>query len=498
MWSLDCRIGDRHITATGPWLEMRERARAELVHIPGPERPTVAWLLAEAVPDAFWACSGADCSFMLARIGAELGDMRMSNPFEHSDRAHADLGASSCYRWWNCSGCINAVRKANSPKRTSVDAERGTAAHEVAHMCLLNGQEPIEYIDRVVNKITIDEKITDGVQMYVDLCRQFMADPEAECFTEKRFNLKKLKPPGPMFGTSDFGAVFRRLRKVVLIDYKNGFLPVDPMGSGAYQLKYYVLGVLCSLPEDVVIETIEVYIVQPNGRGPRVKKAEFKMIDIFTWHTELLKRAEATMDPNAPLTAGPWCKFCGIEGQCATQAEANMEAAQLEFTAEVPGGPVVAVHNPIEYRLLTPEQLGALLVRFEQVEDFIDAGREAAKALIEQGVPVPNWKMIGGLGHRKWINEDAAATTLQQYRLTPDQIWKRELISPVTVEKLLRPMLRELGIKGKQADEMLAQAIGALTMRPETAPRLVRDTDPNPALPARGEEFTAEPMPANP
>jgi hypothetical protein len=83
------------------------------------------------------------------------------------------------------------------------------------------------------------------------------------------------------------------------------------------------------------------------------------------------------------------------------------------------------------------------------------------------------------------------------YGLSENEVWERELVSPATVEKLLRPKLRELGIKGKRADEMLSQVLGSLTVRPTTAPRLVRDTDPLPAIPARWDEFTAEPLPDN-
>lgn len=459
----------------------------------GPEKPTLQRILAEAVPDRAWSCIAANLRFSIQPIKTESAVSSLVPV--HADREHADLGASNCHIWSNCLGMLNLTRKLNPPKRTTPAAEEGTAAHEVAHMCILSHQDAIEMVDRVFNNIVVTDRMAHGVQQYLDLCRSFMT-PDAECFTERKFNLKKLKPPAPMFGTSDFSAVIRSQRKVIIVDYKNGYIPV---AAKALQLRYYVLGVLCSLPEDTPIEDIDVYIVQPNGgRGqPRIKPATYKIAEIFSWHLELMEKARATQDPDAPLTAGEWCKFCPNSGLCKVQAEFAMETAQLEFSADVPpGSPAVVEWSPPDVNGMTPDQLGALLVKFPRVRDFMDSVAATAKALAIEGVNIPHNKLVGGLGDRKWIAPlDTGKQLTRQYGLTEDQLWEKKLASPATVEKLLRPILRELGIKGKRADEMLEQALGLLTTRSPTAPRLVLDTDPTPALPARGDEFTAEPMP---
>jgi hypothetical protein len=503
MWHLETQIGQRVTAASGTWVEMRNDCREVLSHFRGPEKPTVLSMLAAAVPYRRWSCVAADCRFTIyqddpapSEEDADMSTLEKTLLIEHGDREHAEAGASSCYRWSNCKGSLNAIRAANLPRRTTPDAERGTAAHEVAHACLLSHQDAIEWVDRTVNNILIDEKIADGVQKYLDLCRSLMGDG-IECFTERKFSLKRLNPPRPMFGTADFVALARRQKKVTIVDYKNGFLPVEAQGN--VQLKYYVVGVLLTLPEDAGVQDIEVYIVQPNGFGLDIKKANYKVGEIINWTFELLKNAKDTLDPAAPLTAGPWCKFCGIEGQCATQAAANMDAAQLAFTGEVmPGSEVgtVVKFTPPELRLLTPAQLDALKLKFDEVKSFMDAVDAAMLALAQGGTEFEHWKMVAGLGHRKWKDEAATAKTLtESYQIPEDRIWTREMVSPATVEKLLRPMLRELGVKGKRADEMLAQAMGSLTWRPTTAPRLALSTDTRPAITAAVDMFTAEPLP---
>src|ERR1700722_12661281 len=495
MWRFESSIASAE---AGTCEEMRECARKAALTLSGPERPTILRMVAEAVPERRWSCSGPACSLRI--FGPVLIEETMSNLVSHeamlhAEREHADLAASNCHIWWNCAGMLNLMRKLNPPRRTSPEAEKGTAAHEVAHLCLLKGQDAIEMVDRIFNNVTVDETMAYNVQKYLDLCRSFIT-PDSECFTEKRFNLRKLSPPEPMFGTSDFGAIFRKLRKLVIVDYKNGYIYVDPKTP---QLKYYVLGVLCSLPEDVVIETIEVYIVQPNGRGPDVKTVTYTVAEIFMWHLELLQHARATQDPDAPLTAGTWCKWCPNAGLCQTQADAAMEAAQLEFVAEPPPGTELVSYTTTEVRQLTPEQLGSLMLKFPLVKDFMQSVEDAVNALIASGVDVPYWKLIASMGYRFWKNPDETSKKLtSSWGLDENAVWERRLVSPATVEKLLRPKLRELGIKGKKADEMLAQALGPLTSRPDGKPRLVRDTDPAPALLARGDEFTAEPMPSQP
>jgi hypothetical protein len=486
---------------TGTWEEMRECARKVVLTLSGPERPTMQRLVSEANPEKPWSCSSATCSLRVFRDSPILREETMSNMVSldamlHADREHADLGASNCYIWWNCPGMLNLMRKLKPIRRTSPEAEKGTAAHEVAHLCLLNSQDAIEMVDRVFNNIVIDEDTAYNVQKYVDLCRSFMT-PDSECFTERKFNLKKLSPPAPMLGTSDFSAVIRKQRKLIIVDYKNGYIQVDAQGNP--QLKYYVLGVLCSLPADVLIEDIEVYIVQPNGRGPAVKTANYKMSEIFEWHLELLEHARATQEPDAPLCAGSWCKFCPNAGLCQTQADAAMEAAQLEFVAEPEPGTEMVTYATTEVRQLTPEQLGNLMLKFPLVEDFMRSVEDTVKGMIASGIDVPNWKLISSLGHRFWKNPDVTSKKLtSSWGLEENDVWERKLVSPATVEKLLRPKLRELGIKGKNADEMLAQALGPLTDRPNGKPRLVRDTDPAPALLAPGDEFTAEALPSQP
>jgi hypothetical protein len=393
MWTFQSQRNGSVETTRGEWRECYVQGMAFATKLPGPERPTVIAFLREANPDKPWHCAGADFVFRIyqPRKHPPVSDAPVLVPeaplhedVNHSDREHADLGASSCPRWWNCAGSLNLTRRLNPPRYTNEHAERGTAVHECGHVCLLGGHDAIEMIGRTFNGFEIDEKMAADVQIYLDLCRTFTGDGW-EASTERKFNLKKLNPPAPMFGTSDF------------------------------------------------------------------------------------------------------------------QAEMSMQTAQMEFTAEPMPGQDVVTYSPPDVRVLTIPQIDAILSRAKLVEDWLDAVKLLAKDMIERGEPgLDNWKIVQGLGHRYWVNSDNAVQTLTTTcRLTEDQIWDKKLKSPAEIERTLLPILRANNIKGEKAKGVLKQILGPLTDRPKTAPRLVHSSDPNPALPARGEEFTAElPPPA--
>src|SRR6185437_16777207 len=89
---------------------------------------------------------------------------------------------------------------------TSMYALEWTAAHQLCDMCLQSGQDAIEFIDRRIpigtHVFIVDEEMASAVQVYLDVCREYLALEDWECLIEKRFSLDSLDPPGPMFGTA--------------------------------------------------------------------------------------------------------------------------------------------------------------------------------------------------------------------------------------------------------------------------------------------------------
>lgn len=415
---------------------------------------------------------------------------------DHTSRDHAVLGASSSYRWWNCAGSLNLATKLCLKNSSSLYAKEGTAAHELAHMCLLSSQDTIEYIDRKLevegHTFIVDDEMASAVQVYVDVCRSYRADG-VECLTEKRFNLKKLNPPAPMFGTGDFVAINRATGKVTIVDLKYGKGVVVAILNNP-QLMYYALGVLCALPADVQVREIETVVVQPRV-STKPKRATYRPIELFEWSIELLNRAKATMEPDAPCKAGPWCRstFCPVSGRCPTEAAGAFKAAQIEFSAELLEGEVLPPEKMPALRGLTPQEKGALKRNFEVLKGFMSSLDESLEEDIKNGALGTGWKLVSEEGNRQWTDkENVAPQLIQKLGLTLEETKVTKTVSPAEAERIAVGKLRALGMKKKDAEPMAKQVLKMLTVRPPTKPSLVSDANEHPALPARGSEFVAE------
>lgn len=502
MWQLYVVIGDAKTVRTHEdWRSARDSFVQEVLPKCGTQvRATIQRFIADATPERPWSCAAEGYFFKIRRIGTHdpvPGDDMTTEDPDHGSREHAALGASSCYRWWNCPGSLNLAEHLRATTGlsdvSSVYAQEGTDAHTLAHLCLLKGQDALEYIDRQVNERIVDDEMATAVQVYLDLCYKLTKLPNVECMTEKKFNLKALNPPGPMFGTSDFVAIDRAGKKITIVDLKYGKgINVEAVNNP--QLKYYALGVICAL-SNIPITTIEAIIVQPRGNGDPIKSVTYKVSELFDWHVELMEHAAATRKPDAPLKAGSWCRFCPCSGSCVTQAAAAHEAAQIEFSADVKDVEIIPPVKLPELRLFTPQQLGQIKAGFPMLKQFMESVDEALKLYVHQGEKGTGWKLIPGEGNRQWMNEDQAGLGLIKHGLTADESHKISLISPAEAERKLVAKLREVGLKAKEATELVKAELKKMTVRPPTAPRLVEESHPNPGLPAPGSEFELEPAP---
>lgn len=500
MWHLLIRIGDAETALRCvSWHTLVKRMMERLEPLDKRVQQTIMMLASDATPDKPWACVGDGLCVKIRRLGEHQPVQERTDTMEqpdHSTRAHAQLGASSAYRWWACPGSINLINQLGVEDEPTIYAREGTAAHELAHLCLIKGQDAIEYIDREIDGFLVDDEMATAVQVYLDKCREYSSNPEWECLTEKKFSLKVLNPPAPMFGTADFVAINKRTGEIVVIDLKYGKgIVVEAKGNP--QLKYYALGVICALNNEVLIRKIIAFIVQPRATGNPIKSDEYTPEDLVTWGRELLDHARATIPVDAPRAAGIHCRFCGASGRCEAQAEAAFASAQVEFTAEVREGEILPPERLPQIRTLTPQQLGAMKRNFPVLRSFMDAVDETLSTLIENGEKESGWKLVQDEGNRRWIDEENVAGKLTSVLgLGNDQTHETKLISPATAEKLAVQKLRDLGLKKKDAEPMVKGKLSELTVRPPTKPKLVPITDERPALPARGEEFDYE-KPAN-
>lgn len=404
------------------------------------------------------------------------------NEVDHTARAHSELGGSTAERW-RIDHCPASVRLSRGiPNEETPAARKGTAAHEVAHMCLVNNQDATEYVGRTVNGVEVDEGMADGVQVYLDDCRslrgQFL---ENEFQYEVAFDLAELNPPVPMFSIADFVAYHPLHRKLYVKDYKNGFVYVDAVGN--WQLRYCALGALLNLGPGKPVSEIEVTICQPNALGADLKRETFDAVELIEWSADLMASAWLTQDPAAPARAGEWCMFCPANGSCQTRAASLLAAAQIEFGeyGKLP-----------EARLMTPAERGAIHAAASNIRALLKAVAED----IQRDPSGTGWKAVQGDGKQVWRDKaEAAALLSMDYGVDPFE--PQEVVSPAVARGLVKDAVHAQRVaehtEGKKptkkaAEESARELLAPLLTRTSSGAILVPDADPRPAI-SDGAEF---------
>ena len=255
--------------------------------------------------------------------------------------------------------------------------------------------------------------------------------------------------PG-LFGTADAVIYKRNTKTLVVVDYKHGQgIPVEVENNP--QLQYYALGALLSFNEPC--ETVESVIVQPRCQHPdgpirKWSQPSFKLLD---FSADLVKFAEATEKPDAPLVPGGHCHFCPAAGMCPSVHSKALALAQTEFGENLP---------------YDPKTLAEILHWIPTLKAWCNSVNEFAYHEAIKGYIPPGFKLVEKRATRKWRSEIAAEAFLSE-KLGPlsDQIFKKTLVSPAQAEKLL------LSSERQELEPLVVAESSGTTLVPETDKR---------------------------
>ena len=317
--------------------------------------------------------------------------------------AHSKLGASGMYRWARCRpGSVALIDKLALPKTASSYAEEGSDAHALGALCLTKRHNPGFYIGKKVDhdgrKFTVIQEMADAVQEYVDAVDAVVEDelPQRNVLlVEQQFDLSSVYPG--CFGTADAVVWNSRTKLLTVFDYKHG-AGVSVNVKNNPQLLYYGLGAL--LASGYPAKRVKLVIVQPrcdHADGP-VRDWEIDAIDLLDFRADLKAYAEATQRADAVLVSGDHCKFCAAAPLCPALEKKAQALAKLEFT------PALSYD---------PAKLAAALDMLAAVDARAKAIREFAYQEAMEGRAPPGYKLVAKRAIRKWSDETALATRLE-------------------------------------------------------------------------------------
>ena len=310
-----------------------------------------------------------------------------------------------------------------------------------------------------LRKLKKDELWQDEMDGYTDTYLDALRDIAAEydapphVALEVKVDFHEYVPEG--YGTADCLMVgdIDGITTLNVIDFKYG-KGVDVAARENPQMMLYALGALLDYYPIYDIQLVQMTIVQP-----RVKR------EPDTWMLpvdRLCTRAEDIVEPAAKLAAegkgefaeGDWCRWCAIRGSCRARAEANLEAAKLDF------------RKPPE---LTDTEVSEALELGQRLKQWLTDLEEYALGACLDGREIPGFKAVEGRSVRAWTDPDAAFTAARAAGVPEEMLYERKPVTLAALEKIM----------GKKP---FAEAMAEYVTTPPGKPTLVKADDRRKAI----------------
>ena len=367
---------------------------------------------------------------------------------------HATLGASSAHRWIPCPGSIRMSK--DMPNESSVYAREGSAAHEIGEMALREGKNAIDFLGFKLEEypeVEVDETMCALVQEYLDAVRGEIEKYEeagfddAELGVEIRFDLSHIYPQ--MFGTCDAVLYLPRWKKLIVFDYKHGWLSV-PVERNP-QTMYYALGAITG-KHNREVDDVELVIVQPrSGHRAIVKRWPCTIDELMDYKYVLIDSAKRTERADSKLNPGEWCKFCPASPVC--RALTNRVVELIKAKPDPVEGLIMPEPDKIPFDDLKEVWLNAAMI-----ESWVKNVKSYCHNQAINGNKLPGTKLVEGRSNRKWKDEKAAALTLNAMEVVGEiegSVYIKKLKSPAQIEDMLpkkeRKVIEDLWVKGQGA-----------------------------------------------
>jgi len=377
---------------------------------------------------------------------------------------HARFAPSAAHRWLNCPGSVALAESLPPAERReggdSEEAQEGTKAHALAAQAL---QFAIDGVPMLYGA-DVPEEMQEAIHLYVTTVMAAVR-PGDEVLVER-----KVKLDDDLWGTLDAAVVHLADLSVEIFDFKYGVGVVVEAISNEQGGIY-----LLSLAEYASLRPAKFTIVQP--------RAGHKDGPVRSWEPHpgelrrLRQRAEAAIDKGkrqyAPLAAGEWCQFCPARGHCPELSRHAQLVAATEF--EVVAEP--AVQDVVA--ALPIEAVVAALAKTKVIEIYLKAMRDRIEKDLNDGRPVPGWKLVAKRPRRVWNSVDEVQTWAESAGLDFFDYYEPAVMkSPAQLEAV---------IGKKNLPEVLYSSVSSgATIAPAD--------DPRPALAsAASEDFAALP-----
>lgn len=343
----------------------------------------------------------------------------------HAERDHAILSPSSAKRWIHCTPSALLAEAAGS--KSSVYAEEGTLAHEIAEYALtkyLEGiydpiiDEAIPIQDEHLKNPLFNIDMADYIREYCEFVigegyEMQKQDGAYHMFLERRVDITDFAPDS--FGSVDVTLVSDKTIHIIDLKYGAGVKVYADMNE---QMLMYALGTLKSLDADK-IEKIRMTIAQV--RLDHYDTFEMSKKDLLAWAEKVLKpAAKVAIQGGGKQVIGSWCGFCPVKAQCRAQRDAIL----ADFN-EKP-----------EPLLLSDEEIVDLIGKIDTYKSWIESVNKYVYDRAIQGYKWEGYKLVAGRTSRV-IKDEAKIRQALLNEFLEDEVLNIKLKGIGDLEKLL-------------------------------------------------------------
>lgn len=343
----------------------------------------------------------------------------------HAERDHAILSPSSAKRWIHCTP--SALLAEAKGSKSSVYAEEGTLAHEIAEYALtqyLEGMyDPIiddaiplkdEHLKNPLFSIDMANYIRDYCEFVISEVYEMDRENDmCKMFLERRVDITDYAPDS--FGSVD--VTLETCHTIHIIDLKYG-AGVKVYADMNEQMLMYALGTLKSLETDH-IEKIRMTIAQV--RLDHYDTFEMTKQDLLTWAEKVLKpAAKEAIQGKGKQFIGSWCGFCPVKAQCRAQRDAIL--ADFDEKPE-----------PL---LLSDEEVTDLIGKIDTYKSWIESVNKYVYDRAIQGHKWEGYKLVAGRSSRV-IKDEAKIRQALLNEFLEDEVLNIKLKGIGDLEKLL-------------------------------------------------------------
>ncbi len=356
-----------------------------------------------------------------------------------------------------------------SSSTSSKYAAEGTVAHEVASMCLVLKRDADSFLGQTFivegYEFIVTRDMAAHVQKYIDYVRDVAGT--RTLLVEQRLPIGHITGEADAHGTTD--AVVLDDREMIVCDLKFG-MGVSVSAENNGQLMMYALGALEEF--GLVCDPERVRLVVHQPRIGNVSEWVVSVADLKAFG-ELVRARTAEIDAGGvdAVAGDKQCRWCAKAATCETLANVALTTIADDFVnLDKPIAPQLEYATE-RVKASDDAHVANCFAAADLIKLWVKAVEDEARTRLLAGNTLPGFKLVEGRrGNRKWANEMEAELALKAMRVKHEVMYDYSLISPATVEKLVKQKV--IGEKRwTKLSALITQSDGAPVVAPASDKR---------------------------